>query len=95
MKWLRDQKDDAAWQELADVVTELYELSRFQVSMQIWWVARAYLDILKDVELGRDDVPERDHQHVLGPASRMIVQADVQPTAPAHGAVTLEVSAAE
>jgi chemosensory pili system protein ChpA (sensor histidine kinase/response regulator) len=55
LKWLRDQKNEGAWQELVNVVTELYELSRFQVSMQIWWVARAYLDILKDVELSRDD----------------------------------------
>ena len=30
-------------------------------------------------------------QHVLGPDSRLLFQADVQPTAPAHGAVTLAV----
>jgi hypothetical protein len=32
-------------------------------------------------------------QHILGPASRLSVQADVQPTAPAPGAVTLLVGA--
>jgi hypothetical protein len=31
-------------------------------------------------------------QHVVGPPTRMIVQTDVQPTAPARGAVTLEIS---
>lgn len=53
--WLRDQGDDEAWQGMADVVTELYGLSRFRVSMQVWWVARAYLDALRPEELGRDD----------------------------------------
>jgi hypothetical protein len=32
--------------------------------------------------------------HMIGPASRLIVQADVQPTAPAQGAVTLAVGPA-
>ncbi|MGA8260820.1 MAG: Hpt domain-containing protein [Arenicellales bacterium] len=55
LRWLRDQHQEDAWESMAEVVTELYELSRFQVSLQVWWVARAYLDVLKAVDLGRDD----------------------------------------
>lgn len=55
LKWLRGQDPDQSWQGLADTVAELFDLSRFQVSMQLWWVARAYLDVLRETELGRDD----------------------------------------
>jgi len=55
LKWLRNQDDAEAWQQLADTTDQLFDLSRFQVSMQIWWVARAYLDVLRQVELVRDD----------------------------------------
>lgn len=53
--WLRSQDTENAWQTLADVVFGLYEISRFRASMQLWWVARAYLDALKSAELSRDD----------------------------------------
>lgn len=55
LKWLRGQDEAESWQGLSDSVAELFGLSRFQVSMQIWWVARAYLDVLMEAELTRDD----------------------------------------
>ncbi|HSH40954.1 MAG TPA: Hpt domain-containing protein [Arenicellales bacterium] len=55
LNWLRGKDEEQAWQGMSDAVAELYGLSRFQASMQIWWVARAYLDVLKEAELARDD----------------------------------------
>ncbi len=55
LKWLRGEDQDEAWRNLADTVAELFGLSRFQGSMQVWWVARAYLDVLREAELSRDD----------------------------------------
>ncbi|MDZ7842332.1 MAG: Hpt domain-containing protein [Gammaproteobacteria bacterium] len=55
LKWLRGEDQDEAWRNMADTVADLFGLSRFQGSMQVWWVARAYLDVLKEAELTRDD----------------------------------------
>jgi len=55
LRWLRDQQETDAWDSMAGVVERLFELSRFHASLQIWWVARAYLDALRTAGLRRDD----------------------------------------
>ncbi|MBS1269184.1 MAG: Chemotaxis protein CheA [Gammaproteobacteria bacterium] len=71
--WLRDWKDETAWRAMADIVGNLYELSRFRVSMQVWWVARAYLDVLQATDLSRDD-PRKHPLAKLDQAMRKLVE---------------------
>ncbi len=48
LRWLRDNADRAALDELAQIVTQLEQGARFGAAGQLWWVAAGFIETLAE-----------------------------------------------